>query len=311
MNDIIQKAVDSILDYKPLCALKILEECDTANHELHEYKIAKGRALAASFRYEEAEKILRNAFAQRQDSPDSHYALGELFLKRGNVSWAYDAMVSVLKIKPDHQDSLILLPKIIHALQLLANNLADLKLLFIKIIDTDKFKEIHKAHIELSVYKKYLNLDYFIMLHLQFYFSTGLFYQRNRSVYDIGTGPGYFPYICRFFGHDTGSMDMLGVVLNDNIIAHLGLDRTEHMIMAYEPLPKPKSKYDFITARDTCFNHHKPSRDPWSLDEWKFLLNDIAVNYATDTASDRFFFNRLYPNREFFFQPELITYFKD
>ena len=47
----------------------------------------------------------------------------------------------------------------------------------------------------------------------------------RRKVLDLGTGCGYFPYICNYFGHTTVTTDLDAVPMYDEITEFLRLDK--------------------------------------------------------------------------------------
>lgn len=95
------------------------------------------------------------------------------------------------------------------------------------------------------------------------------------SVLDIGTGAGYFPFICRELGHDATATDhpqrdpiyraltsMLGLEVHGEVIEHGA---------PFAVVPT----YDLITAFMVTFNRHREP-EPWGVDEWSWFL-EVAI----------------------------------
>ena len=59
----------------------------------------------------------------------------------------------------------------------------------------------------------------------------------DKSVLDIGTGFGYFPYICEFFGNTATAIDVPDHALFNEVTKFLGVKKTFHRIEPFEALP--------------------------------------------------------------------------
>lgn len=97
----------------------------------------------------------------------------------------------------------------------------------------------------------------------------------RRSVLDIGSGSGYFLYICRLLGHDTLGIDIDEKPMFAEMTKLLGVERVTWQVRPFVPLPDLGRKFDVITAYMICFNKHG-STNPWGVPEWDFFLNDLA-----------------------------------
>jgi SAM-dependent methyltransferase len=108
--------------------------------------------------------------------------------------------------------------------------------------------------------------------------TLGLDAAAPRSIWDIGCGGGHFSRVCQHFGHRVLGTDIDSPVYGD-IAAALGVERTIDAIVADRPTTDFRRKFDLITAIAVEFNHlHPQTRDNpryWSLDHWRFLLNDL------------------------------------
>ena len=71
------------------------------------------------------------------------------------------------------------------------------------------------------------------------------------DVLDIGTGPGYFPFVCQKLGHRCVALDRPGEFPFWQAIRRwLGVNRVvEHTIKPFEPLPAEIGRFDLVTDR--------------------------------------------------------------
>lgn len=138
--------------------------------------------------------------------------------------------------------------------------------------------------------QKYLNFDAYIRAYYKDAQMLGLDSEPPRRILDIGTGVGYFPYICAALGNTATAIDVDDYPVYNATTAALGIDRYVHRIKAFEPLPALPTKFDLITAFAICFNNHK---EPalWGVDEWRFFLRDLASNYLAPGGKLFFRFN--------------------
>lgn len=157
---------------------------------------------------------------------------------------------------------------------------------------------------------KYLNAPLYTLQKLLLAHELGLKGGPPRAVLDIGTAGGHFPFVCRYFGHRVVGVD-IDNELYEGIAACLGVRRTIVRVEPQRPLPNLGGRFDLITACDVTFND-KDDRDGrrvyWTLEEWRFLLNDLFANHLRFPGtlylklnkewqkgafgSDRLFFNR-------------------
>lgn len=121
---------------------------------------------------------------------------------------------------------------------------------------------------------KYFNVRPWMLENLKRALRLGLDRARYKRVLDIGTGFGYFPYICEFMEHEAHALDIPSHRLYDRVIELLKVDRRTHVVQPFEPLPTPDAPYDFVTAYQIAFN--RPNEDgTWGAAEWEFFLNDV------------------------------------
>ncbi len=97
------------------------------------------------------------------------------------------------------------------------------------------------------------------------------------SILDLGTGAGYFPFICNYYQNESEAIDILGNKFYDESTNALKLKKYHQKIIFDEKLITNK-KYDLVCAYMICFNGHK-SEALWTNKEWgAFLINIIENN---------------------------------
>jgi SAM-dependent methyltransferase len=129
-------------------------------------------------------------------------------------------------------------------------------------------------------YSKYLDIEAGMRRALYSVYELGLHRARLQSVLDLGTGCGYFPYICIYFGHAAVAVDLDDVPMYNELTQFLRLDRQVSAVRAFQSLPDFGRRFDVVTAFAICFNNHD-APDLWGPDEWLFFLKDLAANQLT------------------------------
>lgn len=124
---------------------------------------------------------------------------------------------------------------------------------------------------------KYFNIRPWIIENLKRALRLGLDQGHNKRILDLGTGFGYFPYVCEFLLHQASALDIPGHRLYDRVIDTLKIDRQHHTIESFQPLPPPDKPFDHITAYQLAFN--RPDGDAvWGSAEWAFFIEDVLHN---------------------------------
>jgi SAM-dependent methyltransferase len=148
----------------------------------------------------------------------------------------------------------------------------------IRTIDRQKFEKIEARYRVANpgdTPAKYLNLPTWLNANLQRIRDLELDLGRRRRVLDIGSGSGYFLYICGLLGHDAVGLDVDDMPMFNETIALLGVKRVVWRIRKFVPLSDLGKKFDLITAHMVCFNNHK-APGLWGVPEWDFFLDDIS-----------------------------------
>ncbi len=127
-------------------------------------------------------------------------------------------------------------------------------------------------------YLKYFNVRAYVLEQLKRAIYLGLHIPIVKDVLDIGTGFGYFPYICMFYRHRTKATDLPGLTLFDDVTGFLGVDKWHHRIEPFTPMPDFGTKFDIITGARVAFAWRPGLKERWGVEEWDFFLNDVVEN---------------------------------
>ncbi len=103
---------------------------------------------------------------------------------------------------------------------------------------------------------------------------------------DLGSGAGYFLYVCKHFGHDVLGFDTDIEPLFGATTELLGVPRIVGRVERLTPLPDFGRKFDLVTAHRICFHRVGKVRDgvEWSPADWEFFINDIRTRLLTPTG---------------------------
>ena len=146
-------------------------------------------------------------------------------------------------------------------------------------LDSTRFEELGKRFPEIRPYPgpgKYLDLRTWMRRHLVHLQALDLLDGPPRRILDLGTGNGYFPYLCGRRGHRVVALDLDTFAFYNELTALLGIDRRAHRILAFEPLPDLGGPFDLVTAFNVSFDAHY-SPQMWNAAEWDFFLRDVAT----------------------------------
>lgn len=104
-------------------------------------------------------------------------------------------------------------------------------------------------------------------------------------ILDLGTGPGHFPVVARFLGHEVVGTDLKQIVHSKpgNIYNALCEVYKVHRVVAaikpFEVLDSVEGPYDLVTAFLAAFNVDQ-NKKPWTTEQWEFFLTHLTVNVA-------------------------------
>jgi hypothetical protein len=150
-------------------------------------------------------------------------------------------------------------------------------------VDMTRFGELRAKYRDAAPdpgYSKYLDIKTGMRRALDSVYELDLHRAHAKSVLDLGTGCGYFPYVCNYFGHAAVAVDLDEVPMYNEITQFLRVVRRVSAVRAFENLPDLGRRFDVVTAFAVCFNNHD-APDLWGPDEWLFFLKDLAANQLT------------------------------
>ena len=106
----------------------------------------------------------------------------------------------------------------------------------------------------------------------------GLHKASNKTLIDLGTGAGWFPYICKLYGHRCiGTETIHTDVFKESYIPiyhHFDIEVTDDLVFANTPFSS-KERVDYIVTLRSFF----PNRPQvWKMNEWKYFFKDIIKN---------------------------------
>ena len=154
--------------------------------------------------------------------------------------------------------------------------------------------------------EKYLDTDFYALVNLLRTFLLGLHRNKRRlRILDLGTGMGYFPFICSLYGHEAAGLDVDTTDLYNESVEMLGITRFTQALHAGQPMRVP-GKWDLITAFMICFNGHK-TEHLWGVAEWRRFLHNVKKHNLTEGGSIYLSFNA--ESEDVPIDPELVAYF--
>ena len=93
----------------------------------------------------------------------------------------------------------------------------------------------------------------------------------KKRILDLGTGAGWFVYVCRKLGHECYGTDILNRPEYDAGYKFLDIDILGELTYPMQKM-NLDGKFDYITTMRS-FLGQRPQA--WSKDEWKFFLEDM------------------------------------
>ena len=148
----------------------------------------------------------------------------------------------------------------------------------------DIIKSVGSNKIE-SLYRKtnnrYFNpeiVEKYIQEKLSVAHYLGLHESKNKTLIDIGTGAGWFPYICKLYNHRCIGTDVLGRSEYDPIYEALKIEVTGDLVYARQPFGLNIKAHYIISLRS--FFPNRPT--VWEMEDWKYFFRDIKKNILKD-----------------------------
>lgn len=181
----------------------------------------------------------------------------------------------------------------------------------LKSIDLDRFQTYQQRYSDADPrphgYSKYLDIRPWMADKLMHALYLGLDKSRPMKILDIGTGTGYFPYVCKYFGHEVVALDLDVVPMYNDLCEFLEIDRRTWRVEKYQKLPDLGIRFDLVTAFMIKFNQHY-SQEQWATAEWRFMLEDLRTNQLNPNGRIFLGFNANLDGS--FYDDELRRYFE-
>src|SRR5579864_1132375 len=107
---------------------------------------------------------------------------------------------------------------------------------------------------------------------------------RPLRILDLGSGAGYFLYVCKFFGHRVLGFDTDNEPLFRATSKLLDVQRVIGRIERQTLLPNFHQRFDLVTAHRICFHRIGKARDglEWSSADWEFFISDVRSHLLAD-----------------------------
>ena len=136
--------------------------------------------------------------------------------------------------------------------------------------------------------------------------------QRHLRVLDLGSGGGYFLFVCRQFGHEGMGLDVPEPTIYGEMFERFGLRRVVQPVTAQQGLPEEllaDGKFDLVTAFSIEFNKHAPW-GLWTAADWDFLLGDLRDRFVKPDGRVYLDLNPNYPGANPYMTPENAEVFR-
>lgn len=152
--------------------------------------------------------------------------------------------------------------------------------------------------------QKYLDFPFWAHSKLNVGLSLGLENRAGESILDIGSGPGHFGLVARYFGCAYEGLELPLKVptsyttdhLYNDLCAYFGVERITMAVRPNSPLQLSK-RFDVITCLMGNFcavSLTKDSRRPWNCSEWSFFLQNLITDVMKPRYLMYFNVNRVY-----------------
>jgi SAM-dependent methyltransferase len=137
---------------------------------------------------------------------------------------------------------------------------------------------------------KYVDAAHRLELAIKQARSLQLDRRKPLRVLDIGSGAGYFLFVCKHLGHRVMGLDLDWPPMYAEMFEMMEMPRRVWRIAPFQPLPDLGGRFDFLTGFAVCFNSHG-SDHVWGIKEWDFFLDDIETNVLSKSGEIYFELN--------------------
>lgn len=157
--------------------------------------------------------------------------------------------------------------------------------LFLDKIDNDRLRDIQRRYAgSTDRYAKYANVEHWLEINLPRVRELKLDHSPPKQILDHGCGAGFFLFLAKQFGHHGVGVDVDLYPLSNELIDLFGVERVTHRIRAFQPLPDFGKRFDLITAFSSAFGRSEDESRGWTVEEWKFFLDDVERHRAPSSG---------------------------
>jgi SAM-dependent methyltransferase len=170
----------------------------------------------------------------------------------------------------------------------------------------DKIRSRYANPDDKTGWPKYVDASHRIKLAIRQARGLRLDRRKPLRILDIGSGAGYFLFVCKQFGHTVRGLDLDWPLMYAEMFELMQLSRRIWRIEPFQPLPDLGFRFDLVTGFAVCFNSHG-SEQVWRAEEWEYFLNDIQRNILAEQGEVYFELN---PEPWGYYTPELAEFFR-
>jgi SAM-dependent methyltransferase len=152
---------------------------------------------------------------------------------------------------------------------------------FLDKIDSQRLREIQKRYAGSNDrYAKYAEVERWLKINLPRVRELKLDRSPPKQILDLGCGAGFFLFLARQSGHHGIGVDVDLYPVSNELIDLFAVERVTHQIRAFQPLPDFGKTFDLITAFSSAFGRSEDESRGWTIEEWKFFLDDLDRHRA-------------------------------
>ena len=153
---------------------------------------------------------------------------------------------------------------------------------------------------------KYVDAGHRLELAIRQARSVQLDRRKPLRILDIGSGAGYFLFVCKQLGHRVLGLDLDWPPMYAETFQMMEMPRCVWRIEPFQLLPDLGGRFDFLTGFAVCFNSHG-SDHVWGIEEWEFFLDDVEKSVLSESGEMYFELN---PEPWGYYTPELGEFFR-
>jgi hypothetical protein len=181
----------------------------------------------------------------------------------------------------------------------------------VDLAQVERMRKAYAAQVPPPHYLKYLSISDFMKVALNCAYRLNLHRSPPKTILDIATGAGYFPYVCNYLGHRAMGADVGDVEIFNDLTRLLNIERKVWVVRPLERAPDFGLRFDLVTAFQSGFDYVDPPGGgrgiPWGVAEWDFFLTDLADNCLHEEGAVMLSgFNR--PEKK---NPAVLAFFMD